>query len=217
MTASQELYEAIKTGDRSKVEALLDAAPELVNGGGASGMPPLMLALYSRREEIANLLVDRGAEVNIWTAAAMGDRVVLERELDANPVLIASYSSDGWTPLHLAAFFGHKDLVEFLVNRGADVRARSANTMCNFPLHAAVAARHAEVAAILLSHGAEIDGRQVAGYTALHSAAANGDESTIRLLLAHEANRELQNEEGKTPKDMARERDQPRAVELLSL
>lgn len=217
MTPSQELYEAIKTGDRSEVEALLDAAPELVNGGGASGMPPLMLALYSRREEIARLLVDRGAEVNIWTAAAMGDSSAVERELAANPALIAGYSSDGWTPLHLAAFFGHKDLVEFLVNRGADVKARSANTMCNFPLHAAVAARHTEVAAILLSHGAEIDGRQAGGYTALHSAAANGDESTIRLLLAHEANRELQNEEGKTPMDMARERDQPRAVELLSL
>ncbi len=217
MTASQELYEAIKTGDRVKVEALLDAAPELVNGGGASGMPPLMLALYARRTELADFLVSRGAEVNIWTAAALGDLAVVERELSANPALIASYSSDGWTPLHLAAFFGHKELAEFLVDRGADVQARSANTMCNFPLHAAVAGRHTEVAAILLSHGAEVDGRQVSGYTALHSAAANGDESTILLLLAHEATRGLQNEEGKTPLDMARERNQTRAMELLSL
>ena len=217
MTASQELYEAIKTGDRIKVEALLDAAPELVNGGGASGMAPLMLAIYARRAEIAELLVSRGAEVNIWTAAAMSDRTVVERELNANPTLIASYSSDGWTPLHLAAFFGHKDLAEFLVDRGADIHARSENTMCNFPLHAAVAGRHTEVAAILLTHGAEVDGRQVSGYTALHSAAANGDESTILLLLAHEAKRDLRNEEGKTPMDMARERNQTRAVELLSL
>ena len=217
MTASQELYEAIKSGDRVKVEALLDAAPELVNGGGASGMAPLMLALYMRRVEIADLLVSRGAEVNIWTAAARGERAVVERELKANPALLASYSSDGWTPLHLAAFFGHTDLAEFLVDRGADVQARSANTMCNFPLHAAVAGRHAEVAAILLTHGAEVDGRQAGGYTALHSAAANGDESSILLLLAHEAKRDLQNEEGKTPMDLARERNQPRAMELLSL
>ena len=217
MTASQELYEAIKTGDRVKVEALLDAAPELVNGGGASGMPPVMLALYARRTELAELLLSRGAEVNVWTAAAMGDRAVVDRELSANPGLLASYSSDGWTPLHLAAFFGHKDVAEMLVDRGADVQARSANTMCNFPLHAAVAGRHTEVAAILLSHGAEVDGRQAGGYTALHSASANGDESSILLLLAHEAKRELQSEEGKTPMDMARERNQPRAVELLSL
>jgi ankyrin repeat protein len=217
MTAAQELYEAIKTGDRVKVEALLDAAPELVNGGGASGMAPLMLAIYARHTNLADLLVSRGAEVNIWTAAAMGDLKTVERELNANPGLLGSYSSDGWTPLHLAAFFGHKDLAEFLVARGADVQARSANTMCNFPLHAAVAGRHTEVAAILLSHGADVDGRQTGGYTALHSAAANGDESTILLLLAHEAKRALQNEEGKTPMDMARERDHPRAMELLSL
>ena len=69
MTASQELYEAIKTGDLFKVEAMLTATPELVNGGGASGMAPLMLALYARRAEIARLLVARGAEVDIWTAA----------------------------------------------------------------------------------------------------------------------------------------------------
>jgi uncharacterized protein len=217
MTASQELYEAIKTSDRSKVEALLDAAPELVNGGGASGMAPLMLALYARRAEIASLLVDRGAEVNIWTAAAMGDQAVVESELTADPALIAGYSSDGWTPLHLAAFFGHEDLAEFLVDRGADVQAQSANTMCNYPLHAAAAGRHAEVVAILLSNGAEVDGRQAGGYTALHSAAANGDEPTIRLLLAHEADRELQSEDGKTPMDLAHERNQTRAVELLSL
>lgn len=217
MTAPQELYEAIKNGDRVTVEALLDAAPELVNGGGANGMAPLMLAIYSRRKEIADLLLCRGAEVNIWTSAAIGDRTVVEQELSGNPALLASYSSDGWTPLHLAAFFGHKDLAEFLVDRGADVHARSANTMCNFPLHAAVAGRHTEVASLLLAHGADVDGRQVSGYTALHSAAANGDESTILLLLAHEAKRDLQNEEGKTPIDMARERNQPRAVELLSL
>ena len=217
MTASQELYEAIKTGDHYKVEALLDSAPELVNGGGASGMAPLMLALYARRPEIASLLVERGAEVNIWTAAAMGDQAVVESELAADPTLIAGYSSDGWTPLHLAAFFGHEGLAEFLVDRGADVQARSANTMCNFPLHAAAAGRHAEVVAILLSNGAEVDGRQAAGYTALHSAAANGDEPTIRLLLAHEADRELQSEDGKTPMDLAHERNQTRAVELLSL
>ena len=217
MTASQELYEAIKTGGLSKVEALLDASPELVNGGGASGMPPLMLALYARQKEIARLLVNRGAELNIWAAAAMGDRAVLERELATDPALIAQYSSDGWTPLHLAAFFGHKELAEVLLERGADVQARSANTMCNFPLHAAAAGQHTEVVALLLSNGAEVDGRQVGGHTALHSAAANGDESTIRLLLAHEAKRDAQNEEGKTPMDMARERNQPRAIELLSL
>jgi len=217
MTAAQELYEAIKTGDQKKVEALLDAAPELVDGGGAAGMPPLMLALYARQKDIARLLVNRGAELNIYSAAAMGDQAVLERELAKDPALIATYSSDGWTPLHLASFFGHKEIAEILIARGADVQARSANTMVNFPLHAAAAGQHTEVVAVLLANGAEVDGRQVGGHTALHSAAANGDESTIRLLLAHEAKRDAQNEEGKTPMDMARERKQPRAIELLSL
>ena len=113
MTASQELYEAIKAGDYAQIEALLDAAPELVNGGGASGMPPLMLAIYTRHNDIAQMLLQRGAKVDIYGACALGDIERVKRELAADPALISTYSSDGWTPLHLAAFFGHKPLAVF--------------------------------------------------------------------------------------------------------
>ena len=53
-----------------------------------------------------------------------------------------SFSADGWTPLHLAAFFGSR-MRHVLLNTGAKVNERSTNPMQNMPLHAAASGRHA--------------------------------------------------------------------------
>lgn len=215
MTPAQELHEAIRIGDDARVHALLDADPALVHGGGAAGMAPLLLAIYTNRPMMAKLLLARGAELDVFAAAAMGETAVCEKLLRADEVMLGMASADGWTPLHLACFFGRLETAEMLLGLGADVKVRSANAMHNTPLHAAAAGRHTEICALLLSHGAEVNATQQAGYTPLHAAAANGDLDLVRLLLAHEADARAKSEKGETALEMARQRGHAAVAELL--
>jgi uncharacterized protein len=215
MTPAQELHEAIRIGDEARVNALLDADPALVHGGGAAGMAPLLLAIYTKRPIMAKLLLKRGAKLDVYAAAAMGETETCKKFIQADDVLLEMASSDGWTPLHLACFFGQLETVEMLLGIGANVKVRSANAMHNTPLHAAAASRNQDICALLLSHGAEVNATQQAQYTALHSAAANGDLEIVRLLLAHEASATAKSEKGETALDMAKQRGHTAVVELL--
>jgi ankyrin repeat protein len=70
---------------------------------------------------------------------------------------------DGDTPLHLAAFSGNAEDVEFMVRsvNPVDVRGGIGNT----PLHLAILAGHADVAAVLLRNGAQLDAKNDYGDT----------------------------------------------------
>ena len=58
----------------------------------------------------------------------------------------------GFTPLHQAVFFGHKEIVEYLVAQGADVNVK--NIAGSSPLYLAKGKGHKEIAALLTKHGA---------------------------------------------------------------
>ena len=215
MTPAQELHEAIRIGDEARVNALLDADPALVHGGGAAGMAPLLLAVYTKRPLMAKLLLGRGAELDVFAAAAMGETAICKQFVQADEMLLQMASSDGWTPLHLACFFGNLETAEMLLQLGADVTFRSANALHNQALHAATAGRNQDICALLLSHGAGVNATQQAGYTPLHSASANGDIEIVRLLLAHEADPKAKSEKGETALDMAKQRGHASIAELL--
>jgi uncharacterized protein len=199
----QELFEAIKNGDAAGVAALLDNHPEAVNGRNENNLPAVVVAQYYGRPELAELLLGRGAETDIFAASALGLRARVGELLDSDRTLIDGYSPDGWTPLHLAAFFGQLETARMLLDRGAKVQALSINAMRNTPLHAAVARSHAEVAELLIASGAQVRARQHGGWTPLHAAAQNGNVTLVRSLLAHGAEAFAQADNNQTPLDMA--------------
>src|SRR5206468_9786669 len=124
---------------------------------------------------------------------------------EADPGLIGAWSSDGFTPLHLAAFFGYPDVVQVLLKRGAEVNPVARNPMKVQPLHSAAAGGHGEVAKLLVAAGADVNARQEKGWMPLHSAANNGDLETIGLLLSHGADPAAQNDECKSAIGLAAE------------
>ena len=201
-----ELFAAVRAGDVAAVGALLDRDPALVDARDDGGMAPVITAAYLRRREVTDLLLARGAELDIFAAAALGRVAELERLLAREPGLIEARSPDGWTPLHLAAHFGQEGAVEALLAAEASVHARSGNAMHNTPLHAALAGRSHGVTARLLAAGAEVDARQGGGYTALHEAALLGDADLVRLLLDHGADPTAPADDGLTPIALARDK-----------
>lgn len=219
MSETQQMLEAVKAGNITSVNALLDANPALVNVQNETGVSAILLATYFGHCDIAEVLLAKGADLNIFEATAIGqfDRVRGFAETDAG--LINSYSADGFTPLGLAAFFGQKDILDFLLADGADPNAASKNRMRVMPLHSAVAHRQAEIALAmtksLLLNGAEVNVAQDGGWIPLHQAAAHGQVEIIELLIAHKADVNAKSEDGTTPLQMAQNKNYPEAAELL--
>lgn len=207
--------DAIKAGDLARVEALLAEDPELPDAAHDGGVTPLMLAIYVGREEMIEVLMAGGAEVDVFAASAMGSVERIEELLAASPELVKAHSADGWTPLHLAAHFGRRAAAEALLARGADVRARSTNGMANTALHAALAGRHRDVVELLLARGADVNARQRGGYTALHAAAQHGDAVLTKLLVARGAEPALATDDGQTALALATAKGHDAVTNLL--
>ncbi len=150
----------------------------------------------------------------ITTAAMNGDTATVLAMLDRDRGLLNVCGIGGWPPLHLTAYFGKREAAEALLERGADVHARSCNDNVNHPLHAAAANRQVALCKLLLDHGADIEAPQEGGYTAMHEAAQNGDIPLITLLLERGANVNPR-VAGKTPLNLALEARRQEAADLL--
>jgi uncharacterized protein len=160
----EALIEAAKLGDESAVREIVARTPGVLLQRLPSGESPLMAALYRGHLGIVAALIELGTEVDVFAAAATGRLAELTKALD-HPGAINAFSFDGWTPLHLASFFGQRDACRTLLDAGAAVQALSRNSLRNTPLHAAVAGRHTEVGLLLLERGADPSIRDGGGCT----------------------------------------------------
>jgi uncharacterized protein len=170
-------------------------------------LSPVMQALYEGRTEEARSLAAARSGLDVFEAAAIGAVERLRGLLDQDAALVNAWSDDGFTPLHLAAFFGHPEAARLLLERGADVEARSTNQQVALdaaPLHSASAAGQLEVCRVLRDAGADVNAVQHGGYTALLDAAANGNDELIEFLLERGADRTAQLDDGRTFDDLRR-------------
>ncbi|MGH3057725.1 MAG: ankyrin repeat domain-containing protein [Gaiellaceae bacterium] len=169
-------------------------------------MSELLEALYrGDGGRVAELLAS-GRELDVFESAAVGQTDRLRELLEGDPDLAAAWAEDGFTPLHLAAFFRHPDAARLLVERGApvDVVARNQDIAVT-PLQSAVTAGEEETAALLLARGADPNFEHGGGFTPLHAAAHHGSERLVELLLAHDGDRLRADDEGRTPAAYARQ------------
>ncbi len=215
MDGTQEFFGAVKAGNRARVRELLEANPALVNARNDSGASAVLLAIYHGHKPVKDLLLGAGAELNIYEAAAGGEAERVVALVKTSPALANSYAPDGFPPLGLAAFFGHRNVVDVLLAHGAVVNAVSRNATGYTALTGAVAGGHTEIVAALLSAGANAAHRYAQGYTPLHEAAASGKLEIARLLLDHGADSNARTDDGKTPLAMALEKSHSSLAALL--
>jgi ankyrin repeat protein len=176
---------------------------------------PVLAALYEGDAERARAAAD-GRALDLFEAAALGDRARVDELLAADPASAAAVAPDGFTALHLAAFFSRDaGIARALVAAGAPVSHAADNEMRVTPLNSAAAADARDVAKILLDAGADPDAPQAGGYTPLHSAAANGDPDLVELLIARGADPGKAADDGRTPADFADERGHPEVAARL--
>lgn len=207
--------EAVKKGDRAAVERELRADPSLARAE-EDGTSAVLLATYHGKHDIAALLAERKGDLTIFEAAAVGDVAQVRAHVEREPSLVSAYASDGFFPLGLAAFFRRAEVVDYLIGKGADVKAVAKNPMQVTALHSAVAdGGHSGIAKALVAAGADVNVAQRHGWTPLHGAAHSGDRELVELLLARGADPDAKHQEGKTALDLAREKGHAIVVEIL--
>jgi ankyrin repeat protein len=200
---SDDLFELIDHDDVDGVRALLDEQPWLAAERDDQGVSPLLRARYRMDRGLVDAVKRHVEQLNIFEAATFGDLDRLSELLGDDPGLLEAVSGDGFTPLHLAAFFGQTDAVRLLLARGAACDPAGAGWMTGTPLHAAASGSHASIVRLLLEAGADPNTHQRHGYTPLHSAAANADLDSVEALIAAGAEVGATNDEGDTPLALA--------------
>lgn len=213
--ASDALLEAIRAHDAGAITSLLAADPAERSHGGAGGESLVLYASYVGAADVAPLL--RGDRpYDACEAAALGDLTALNEALDRDADLISRRSSDGWTPLHLAGFFGRDDCAAFLIDNGAPLDALSTNAIRNTPLHAALAgSTNVTLVRRLILAGADVDARGENGIQPIHLAASRGNGSLCDLLISRGADPQATMDDGTTPATLATQRGFPELGEKL--
>ncbi len=184
---AQEIFDAIKNKDLAKVKALIEQNPQVINQMDIRNLSPLHHALTVKSLELVLLLIENKADVNI--AGRLGRTPLLwaisvvENSTDMISVLIdvgaqiEAKDSFGYTPLVYAAQRGNADVVNLLLSKNADIPIEPPNGRRLLSFCAQNGLKDLLKKAI--EKGADI---KVNGL--LHSAASNGQNEIIQMLLS---------------------------------
>ena len=181
------LYYAVLCGFRDLAELLIVKYPQQVDAIGGYNVSPLATALAMGNLDVAQLLYDHGAHVDVQgddrrtpLYAATGHPKIVEWLLSrgADPHFLWEYSC-----LHMAAQSGQLEVARILLQHKADQNAL--NKEGQTPLHLASAGGHINVAQLLLEHGVDVDVLDDDRQTPLHLASAGGHFNVAQLLFKH--------------------------------
>jgi len=215
MDSVVELFEAIRTGDAEKVRSLCAANAALVNARNARGQSAVLMACYTGRKEIRDVLVENGAMLELHEAAAAGHLARVKEMVGASPELAKSYSPDGFPVLALAAAFGHEEVAQYLCGEGAEINAVATNGTAYTALTGAVASGHASIVKWLAQNGADVNYRYGKGHSPLLEAVANGRLDIVKILVAHGADPHARTDDGRNALAFAQERGHGEVAKYL--
>uniref|UniRef100_A0A8C8HGE6 Ankyrin 2 n=1 Tax=Oncorhynchus tshawytscha TaxID=74940 RepID=A0A8C8HGE6_ONCTS len=148
--------------------------------GWTNGYTPLHIAAKKNQMDIAVVLLQYGAETNILTKQGSGlTPLHLAAQEDKVAVVCLPYTL-GYTPLIVACHYGNAKMVNFLLQNGASVNAKTKNGYT--PLHQAAQQGNTHIINLLLQNGAKPNNITANGNTALAIARRLGYISVVDTL-----------------------------------
>jgi ankyrin repeat protein len=227
----------IERGEIAKVEKLLARHPALKEQRQAYLGTPLAVAAENGKAQLVKYLVTKGANVNarcpdeydsqtVLMAACRGvgvpvqTRLQIVKTLVDRGALVRVVDRSGYTALHTAAYWGHADLVGYLLLKGADLMAMDGDGRTPFTEALRGASmwddwRLVRFIRMAVAEGADVNARVASGDTMLHLAVKSGKVNTVDFLLAQHADVNAQDRTGRTPLTVALQRGQTEVAGLL--
>lgn len=215
---------ASERGDIDIVRTLLDEGADPDSGTDVYGWSALQLAAHWGHTQIVDLLIGRGAKVDIFTCALLGDAEGVARILTDDPEAAKTSGLSDAPPLHVAST---PEVARILLEHGAPLE--SVDTNGNTPLVSAIGNRNKDTAVYLIEQGARVHPCMLAALgltdrlaaliderpdaihdevpigqiavvgTSLHAAAQHNQTDVVELLLAKGADPNARADMGQTP------------------
>ncbi|RDL41644.1 uncharacterized protein BP5553_01623 [Venustampulla echinocandica] len=198
---ASSLWEAVEHGNRQVVEILLEAGahPDIATCDIAYS--PMQHAVIKGNQDIVQIFLDHGSNPDaalphrnkstpIPIAVDNQDMKMLRILLQYNYNPKTVFDDMKHTPLQTAARDGNKEMVELLLEHGADVNSPPPKRFGATALQFAAINGFAGIAYLLLQNGADVNAlaAEIDGRTALEGAAEHGRTDMVQLLLNAEAN-----------------------------
>lgn len=176
------------------VRVLLDKGANIMAEASVNcGLTALHCAVRANEEEVARILIERGADTQIYENgngwlpqhfAATHRQSGITRLLLEKGVNINAQGRDYETALQIAAAGGNEETFELLMDRGADIASEIISDLVDPTLHKAVKGGSERIVRLLLEKGVDTTAQGSNGQTVLHIAATgNVDEKILQLLL----------------------------------
>ncbi|MGH9346276.1 MAG: penicillin acylase family protein [Vicinamibacterales bacterium] len=169
-------------GKLELAKSLLDAYPSLLDARSKVDESGLEAAAHMGQRAIAELLLERGAPLDLCTAAMLGRQADVRKMLASMPDASAAAGAHGIPVMAYAAISGDLAIAELLFAKGAPVNGGAGPIT---PLHAAIGFDRPEMVAWLVERGASLDATDFTGHTPQQMAEKLKRERILDLLRQH--------------------------------
>ena len=219
LSCSKKLIFDAGKNDRDVVLNLLEQGAD-VNYEDSDGQTPLSNAVLNGNADIASLLLEKGADIDVlyegkpllFCAIEKDDKSLVEVLIE-NGADIEYEDKNEYTPLFYATCNDKIDMVSLLLEKGANIEYKGKYE--STPLFVATCNGNLALVSLLLEKGADIECENEDGLTPLFAAATNGYLDIVSLLLEKGADFEHEGRNGMTPLEYAVRKKDKEIISLL--
>lgn len=218
-TKVNNLIEAVEAGKKEEVEKLLQQGAD-INQLNKYGLTPLMLAVATKQKDIVKFLIEKEADLNIQqketddtaltSAVTRGYTEIAKLLINAPKIDLNKKAVYGETALMRAAHYGHKDIVELLIKKGADLKIKDSTGRTAFIM--AAVGGHENIVKLFIQKGEEVKVNQE---KLIAMAVAMGHVDMVKFLINEGADLNITDNFGKRALMRAVKMDHKDMVEFL--